>query len=93
MTASVKGKTIAEEEALRQLPSPGHRRGARRSRGAQEASVFAGVREFPVRANRQLAWHTLQAALDAKDGVVSTGRADAKERAMTSREPITAPRL
>jgi nitrogen fixation NifU-like protein len=36
-------------------------------------SVFAGVREFPVRVKcASLAWHTLQAALDAKDGAVST---------------------
>jgi len=36
-------------------------------------SVFAGVREFPVRVKcASLAWHTLQAALDTKDGVVST---------------------
>jgi len=36
-------------------------------------SAFAGIREFPVRVKcASLAWHTLQAALDTKDGVVST---------------------
>jgi nitrogen fixation protein NifU and related proteins len=36
-------------------------------------AVFAGVREYPVRVKcASLAWHTLQAAVQAKDEVVST---------------------
>ena len=35
--------------------------------------VFAGVREFPNRVKcATLAWHTLQAAMEAKDGTVTT---------------------
>jgi nitrogen fixation NifU-like protein len=36
-------------------------------------AVFAGVREYPVRVKcASLAWHTLRAALEAKQHVVST---------------------
>ena len=36
-------------------------------------SVFAGVRQFPVRVKcASLAWHTLRAAADARNEVVST---------------------
>ena len=36
-------------------------------------AVFAGVREYPVRVKcASLAWHTLRAALEAKQNVVST---------------------
>jgi nitrogen fixation NifU-like protein len=35
--------------------------------------VFAGVREYPVRVKcASLAWHTLRAALEAKEDVIST---------------------
>jgi len=35
--------------------------------------VLAGVRQFPVRVKcASLAWHTLRAAVDARDEVVST---------------------
>jgi len=75
MTASVKGKTIAE--AGRLFASFHHlvTDGAAPAEPVElgKLSVFAGVREFPVRVKcASLAWHTLQAALDAKDGVVST---------------------
>ena len=75
MTASVKGKTIAEAGRLfasfHHLVTDGEAPAARMELG--KLSVFAGVREFPVRVKcASLAWHTLQAALDAKDGVVST---------------------
>ena len=36
-------------------------------------SALAGVRQFPIRVKcASLAWHTLRAALDARDEVVST---------------------
>jgi nitrogen fixation NifU-like protein len=74
MTESVKGKTLAEADALRErfhqmITSP------------QDApiddlgklTVLAGVRQFPVRVKcASLAWHTLRAAAEARDEVVST---------------------
>jgi nitrogen fixation protein NifU and related proteins len=75
MTASVKGKTIAEAGRLfasfHHLVTDGEAPADPVELG--KLRVFAGVREFPVRVKcASLAWHTLQAALDAKDGVVST---------------------
>ncbi len=74
MTDSVKGKTLEEAEALferfhRMITS-----------GTEEPvddlgklSVFAGVRQFPVRVKcATLAWHALRAAADARREVVST---------------------
>ena len=74
MTDSVKGKTVAEAEALfrsvqRLVTSPS---------GAPvddlgELSTLAAVRRFPVRVKcATLPWRTLQAAAEARDEVVST---------------------
>src|SRR5262245_52285966 len=66
MTESLKGKTLAEAEALFHAF---HELVTGQSHGAQETplgklKVFSGVREFPVRVKcATLAWHTLQAAL------------------------------
>jgi nitrogen fixation NifU-like protein len=74
MTESVKGKTVAEAESL-------FDRFHRMITGAPDEpvdnlgklSVFAGVRQFPVRVKcASLAWHTLRSAIDARDDVVST---------------------
>jgi nitrogen fixation NifU-like protein len=75
MTAALKGKTLAEAEALferfhRMLTG-------QPNAGAAELgklAVFSGVSEFPVRVKcATLAWHTLQAALQSQsDVVVST---------------------
>jgi nitrogen fixation NifU-like protein len=74
MTESVKGKTIAEAEALLD-------RFHQMITGSPEASlgdlgkltVLAGVRQFPTRVKcASLAWHTLRAAAEARDEVVST---------------------
>ena len=74
LTESVKGKTIAEAEAL-------FDRFQRMITAAADAppddlgklTVLAGVRQFPVRVKcASLAWHTLRAAVDARDEVVST---------------------
>jgi nitrogen fixation NifU-like protein len=76
MTESVKGKTVHEAD---QLFSQFHRMVTSPPDSFPEVdhlgklSVFAGVREFPVRVKcASLAWHTLRAAMDAKDEVVST---------------------
>jgi nitrogen fixation NifU-like protein len=75
LTASVKGKPLAEAGRLfasfHHLVSDGEAPADPVELG--KLSVFAGVRAFPVRVKcASLAWHTLQAALDTKDGVVST---------------------
>jgi nitrogen fixation NifU-like protein len=76
MTESVKGKTLAEVEALFDVfhnlvtgkPAEG---GATPELG--KLAVFSGVSEFPVRVKcATLAWHTLHAALQNKAEPVST---------------------
>ena len=74
MTESVKGKTLAEAEALfdrfqRMVTAPPDLPVEDLGR----LSVFAGVRQFPVRVKcASLAWHTLRAAVEARNEVVST---------------------
>jgi nitrogen fixation NifU-like protein len=75
MTEAVKGKTLAEIEALFArfhglvtggTPAPG---------GPElgKLAVFSGVSEFPVRVKcASLPWHTLKAALDGSQASVST---------------------
>ena len=74
MTESVKGKSVADAEAL-------FGRFQRMITATPESPVdqlgklvaLAGVRQFPVRVKcASLAWHTLHAALQARDEVVST---------------------
>lgn len=74
MTDSVIGKTIDEAEALFDRF---HRMITRASDEPADdlgkLSVFAGVRQFPVRVKcASLPWHTLKAATEARDEVVST---------------------
>jgi nitrogen fixation NifU-like protein len=74
MTDSVKGKTLEEATALferfqrlitRSIDDPVEDLG--------KLAVFAGVRQFPVRVKcASLAWHTLRAAAEARNEVVST---------------------
>jgi nitrogen fixation protein NifU and related proteins len=74
MTDSVKGKTLAEAEALferfQQMIT------AQSGTGVEDLgklSVLAGVRQFPVRVKcASLAWHTLRAAAAARNEIVST---------------------
>jgi nitrogen fixation protein NifU and related proteins len=76
MTQSVKGKTRAEAERLfdqfhklvtGQSPANGNRA------ELGKLAVFSGVSEFPVRVKcATLAWHTLHASLEGKQGTVST---------------------
>jgi len=74
MTESVKGKTVTEAQSL-------FERFQQMITAAADASVddlgkltvLAGVRQFPVRVKcASLAWHTLRAAVDARNDVVST---------------------
>ena len=74
MTESIKGKTIAEADLLfdqfqhmitAPTGSPVDRLG--------KLTALAGVRQFPIRVKcASLAWHTLRAAMNARDEVVST---------------------
>jgi nitrogen fixation NifU-like protein len=77
MTESVTGKTIEEAESLFErfhrmiTRRPGEPDDPADDLGA--LSVFAGVRQFPVRIKcATLPWHALRAAIEARGGVVST---------------------
>lgn len=74
MTESVKGKTIAEANALferfqQMITAPADAPPG----DLGKLTVLGGVRQFPVRVKcASLAWHTLRAAAEARDDVVST---------------------
>ncbi|MCC7416781.1 MAG: SUF system NifU family Fe-S cluster assembly protein [Acidobacteria bacterium] len=74
MTDSVKGATVAEAARLFdrfQQMITGPADGPIDRLGKLEA--LAGVRRFPVRVKcASLAWHTLRAALEANEGMVTT---------------------
>jgi len=76
MTQALKGKTKAEAEALfdkvhRMLT--GELDPSANGNQLGKLAVFSGVCEFPARVKcATLAWHTLRAALAAKNEVVST---------------------
>ncbi|HEY2988687.1 MAG TPA: SUF system NifU family Fe-S cluster assembly protein [Candidatus Binatia bacterium] len=75
MTESLKGKTVAEVEALfkrfRDLVTKGPE--AAESADLGKLVVFSGVCEFPARVKcATLAWHALSAALQGKNQAVST---------------------
>jgi cysteine desulfurase/selenocysteine lyase len=76
MTEALKGKTIAQAEALFErfhdvVTSPGD--APVNTDGLGKLAVFAGVREYPARVKcASLAWHTLKAAVATPDAVVST---------------------
>jgi len=75
MTTAVKGKTVAEAEALFEkfhhlVTADGT---AAEAEALGKLAVFAGVREFPARVKcASLAWHTLQAALREASAKVTT---------------------
>ncbi len=74
MTEALAGRTVAEARELFQdfhdLVTTGAGEG---SPELGKLTVFGGVREFPMRVKcATLAWHTLLAALEAKDQPVST---------------------
>jgi nitrogen fixation NifU-like protein len=70
MTDALKGKTLAEAEALHErfhalLTGPPDQKAD--TAGLGKLAVFAGVREFPVRVKcATLAWHTAQSALQGE---------------------------
>lgn len=77
MTTSVKGKSVPEAEALvenfraivtgKGEPGPDMKR----------LAVFAGIRDLPSRVKcAVLGWHTLHAALNARDHATTEGAAD-----------------
>jgi nitrogen fixation protein NifU and related proteins len=74
MTEIVKGKTVADAEAFfarfqRMITGPVD--GPSDNMG--KLTAFAGVRQFPIRVKcASLPWHTLQAAVEARDEMVST---------------------
>ncbi len=76
MTGSVKGKTLEEAReifrAFRAMVTRGM--GSEVDEDAVgKLSVFSGVRDYPVRVKcATLAWHTLNAALEGTDDLVST---------------------
>jgi nitrogen fixation NifU-like protein len=74
MTESVKGKTLEEAEALfRRFHQLITEAGDEPAADLGKLSVFAGVREFPIRVKcATLPWHALKAAVEAQDAVVST---------------------
>jgi nitrogen fixation NifU-like protein len=76
MTDSVKGRSVAEAEALfgefhAMVTAPAGT--SPDVTGLGKLAVFAGVAEYPTRVKcASLAWHTLDAALHHPDSVVST---------------------
>ena len=76
MTAALKGRTVTEADSLFQefhnmvtAPADVPIETGR----LDKLIVFSGVREYPVRVKcASLAWHTLRAALEARQDVVST---------------------
>ena len=74
MTEAIKGRTVAEAEALFErfhTMVTGNAEGGDGSLGKLEA--FAGVRRYPARVKcATLAWHTLKAAIDNDEEVVTT---------------------
>ena len=76
MTESVKGKTLAEAEALFDVFHQmvmGKPPAAGNAPELGKLAVFSGVSEFPARVKcATLAWHTLHAALQGKADTVST---------------------
>ena len=76
MTTALKGKTVAEAEALfeqfHHLVTEGLDAGQDPA-DLGKLAVFSGVCEFPVRVKcASLPWHTLRAALEGKDQPVTT---------------------
>jgi nitrogen fixation NifU-like protein len=76
MTESIKGKTLAEAEALFEVFHnlvTGKPPAAGKTPELGKLVVFSGVSEFPVRVKcATLAWHTLHAALQGEGEIVST---------------------
>lgn len=76
MSATLKGKTKAEAEVLFEKFHSlvtGADDGASKIEELGKLAAFSGVSEFPARVKcATLAWHTLKAALDTTENVVTT---------------------
>jgi nitrogen fixation NifU-like protein len=76
MTDTLRGKTVEEAGELferfhRLVTSPSDAPASLEQLG--KLAVFAGVREYPLRVKcASLPWHTVRAAVEQKDAVVST---------------------
>jgi nitrogen fixation NifU-like protein len=76
MTEAVKGKTVAEAEALFErfhdlVTSPPDEPAT--TNGLGKLAVFAGVREYPARVMcASLAWHTMKNAVEDRSEVAKT---------------------
>jgi nitrogen fixation protein NifU and related proteins len=76
MTSALKGRTISEADSLfkefhKMVTAPADV--PVETGRLDKLIVFSGVREYPVRVKcASLAWHTLRAALEARQDVVST---------------------
>jgi len=80
MTIAVKGKTVADAEALvagfRGMTT-GKLDPATDAKHLGRLTVFAGVKDLPTRVKCAiLPWHTLHAALERQDGATTEGAAD-----------------
>ena len=76
MTVEIKGKTVADAEALfgkfHDLVA-GDPSEKASTEGLGKLAVFFGIREFPVRVKcATLAWHTFQAALGNHEDAITT---------------------
>ena len=76
MTEAVKGKSVAEADALfarfHELVTTSPDKPAK-TEGLGKLAVFSGVREYPARVKcASLAWHTLKNAMSAPDQVART---------------------
>ena len=81
MTDSVKGRTVAEADALftsfHDMITAPPDAAAAAAATLGKLAVFSGVSEYPTRVKcATLAWHTLQAALHASADTVSTESGD-----------------
>lgn len=74
MTESVKGKSVADAAALfERFQQMITARPDMPARDLGKLTALAGVRQFPIRVKcASLAWHTLRAALETPEDVVST---------------------
>jgi nitrogen fixation NifU-like protein len=77
MTAALKGKTVAEAEAIfesfHDMVTSEEGLEEEELEELGKLAVFSGVREYPSRVKcASLAWHTMHAALDSQETPVST---------------------
>ena len=77
MTDALKGRSVEEARSLfhgfHEMVTQGKDQTEEGEEDLGKLAVFTGVREYPMRVKcATLAWHTLMAALDAKDQATTT---------------------